>query len=277
MSGRLADINARIETVHKLEAVIKAMRGIAASRVQEASQHLQNVRTYAETIGNGISQVLARVQPSEGGQSGKGRAVIVFTAEQGFAGAFSDRVFDRLVNEIGPDTSLFVVGERGLAEADERGLAVTWSAPMVAQPDQALSLATRLTDTAFEGVASGAFSNLSVLYCEPASGQTNIRLEQLIPFDFARFPHERGAEVMLSLPPEQLLDGLVQEFVFAQLAQAALLSFAAENEARMRAMIAAQDNTAETLAQMVGTARQLRQDDITEEILELAVAALAEG
>jgi F-type H+-transporting ATPase subunit gamma len=69
----------------------------------------------------------------------------------------------------------------------------------------------------------------------------------------------------------------VQEYVFAQLAEAALLSFAAENEARMRAMIAAQDNTAETLAQMVATSRQLRQEEITEEILELAVSGLAQS
>jgi F-type H+-transporting ATPase subunit gamma len=74
-----------------------------------------------------------------------------------------------------------------------------------------------------------------------------------------------------------MLEGLVQEYVFAQLAEAALLSFAAENEARMRAMIDAQDNTAETLAQMVATSRQLRQEEITEEILELAVSGLAQS
>lgn len=277
MSGRLADINARIETVHKLEAVIKAMRGIAASRVQEANQHLQNVRTYAETIGGGISQVLSRVPPSEDAVGGKGHGVIVFAAEQGFAGAFTDRVFDKLDAEFGQSAVLFVVGDRGIPEAEERRRNVAWSAPMAAQPAQALGLATRLTDQVFEALASGAFSALSVIYSEPAAGQTNICLERLIPFDFGRFPQDRSADVMLSLPPATMLDSLVQEYVFAQLAQAALLSFAAENEARMRAMIAAQDNTSDTLAQMVGTARQLRQDEITEEILELAVSALAEG
>ena len=53
------------------------------------------------------------------------------------------------------------------------------------------------------------------------------------------------------------------------------LSFAAENEARMRAMIAARDNVEETLSGLVALSRQLRQEEITNEIVELASGAAA--
>jgi F-type H+-transporting ATPase subunit gamma len=49
-----------------------------------------------------------------------------------------------------------------------------------------------------------------------------------------------------------------------------MLSFAAENEARMRAMIAARAHVADKLESLVGRARQLRQEEITNEIIELA-------
>ncbi|WP_199224715.1 F0F1 ATP synthase subunit gamma [Thioclava sp. NG1] len=39
-------------------------------------------------------------------------------------------------------------------------------------------------------------------------------------------------------------------------------------------MIAAQDNTSDTLTELIQTSRSLRQDEITEEIVELATASL---
>lgn len=278
MTGRLADINARIDTVHKLEAVIRAMRGIAAARVQEANQHLQSVRTYASTLGAGIAEVLA-LSPSSDAQTKHGQsAAIVFAAEQGFAGSFSDRVFDAFGRLSGP-IQLFLVGSRGLPEAEERGFPIAWQTPMISSPAQAPALASRLSDVVFDRIRMGAFDVITVLHAVPGgSHQGEMMVKSLMPFDFKRFPRNNTTEPPeLTMQPAVLLRDLIEEYVFAELVEATLLSFAAENEARMRAMIAAQDNTAETLASMLATSRQLRQEEITEEIIELAVSGLQRG
>lgn len=280
MTGRLADLNARIDTVHKLESVIKAMRGIAASRVQEAQASVTSVRTYAATIGHAIAEVLPLVpapdDPRPAGPNHHG--IIAFAAEQGFAGTFSNRVFDAVITEAGPTTSLFVVGERGLTEAAERHLPITWSTPMIAQPSQALGLANRIGDAIFDRLAAGQLTRVSVIHALPGgTHHGEMSVKRLMPFDTSRFPPPQSQAILdLTLPAADLLRDLTQEYVFAELAEAALLSFAAENEARMRAMIAAQDNTANTLAGMVATSRQLRQEEITEEIIELAMSSLAQ-
>jgi F-type H+-transporting ATPase subunit gamma len=49
-----------------------------------------------------------------------------------------------------------------------------------------------------------------------------------------------------------------------------MLSFAAENEARMRAMIAARSNVSRKLDELVASFRRLRQEEITGEIIELS-------
>ncbi|WP_146735104.1 F0F1 ATP synthase subunit gamma [Thioclava sp. F1Mire-8] len=49
--------------------------------------------------------------------------------------------------------------------------------------------------------------------------------------------------------------------------------YSAVDKDRMRAMIAAQDNTSDTLTELIQTSRSLRQDEITEEIVELATAS----
>jgi F-type H+-transporting ATPase subunit gamma len=64
-----------------------------------------------------------------------------------------------------------------------------------------------------------------------------------LPFDFRRFAvHVSGQPPLISLPPALLLAGLAEEYVFAELCEAALTAFAAENEARVAAMLSAKEN-----------------------------------
>jgi F0F1-type ATP synthase, gamma subunit len=276
MSERFAEISARIETVHKLSSVITAMRGIAASRVQDAHQHLDSIRTYAATIGTAIGEALTLLPPPDAG-SASGRAgrhvVLVFAAEQGFAGTYSERVFDAATAALVGGAELFLIGDRGLSVAEERKLTVLWSAPMILHAAQTTTLATRLTDAIF---TQGTLSQVSVVHASPdGSEEMKVVCKTLVPFDYSRFPMPKTQIAPeTTLPPGQLLQSLVEEYIFAELSEAVMLSFAAENEARMRAMIAAQENTEETLDEMIRTSRRLRQEEITGEIVELATASL---
>src|SRR5665213_581930 len=96
MTERLSDIAARIEGVRQLGAVVNAMRGIAASRVQQARGQLVAVDHYAATIAAAIGKAVPMVSPAvthAAAQSARA-AIVLFCAEQGFAGAFSERVLD---------------------------------------------------------------------------------------------------------------------------------------------------------------------------------------
>ncbi|MBN9671380.1 F0F1 ATP synthase subunit gamma [Roseibium aggregatum] len=288
MTGRLAEVEARMETVNKLSAVIGAMRGIAAARTQEANRHLESIRTYADTIGDAIGQALAFLPGacaplSDGAADGAGRrAIVVFCAEQGFAGAFSRRVLDlaretmRLSPQDGHD--LLIVGSRGLPDVEEAGLEVAWSTPMISHPKKAGGLAGRITEAIYERLASREISEVSVIHSLPGPpGEDDLLIKRLVPFDFSRFPAARHVIApRLTLPPEQLFTRLAEEYVFAELSEAVVLSFAAENEARMRAMIAAHDNVTETLTDLTASARRLRQEEITNEIVELATGSQKE-
>ncbi len=287
MTERLAQVEARIETVNKLAAVISAMRGIAASRAQEARRHLDSIRTYAETIGEGIGHALAFLPETgapppihkEGGRC----AIVALCAEQGFAGAFSRRVLDMASSVIkaAPEEKhdLLVAGSRGLSMAGEEGLEVAWFTSMISHPSQAGALAERITQAIYERLASGDISKVSIIHTMPGPPEeADILVKHLVPFDFSRFPVARHTiSPCLTLPPERLFDQLAEEYLFAELSQAIILSFAAENEARMRAMIAAHDNVSETLTDLVASSRRLRQEEITNDIIELATGSDRQG
>jgi F-type H+-transporting ATPase subunit gamma len=282
MSGKLSEVEGRIGTVHQLEAVITAMRGSAAARSREARGQLAGIRAYAAVVGGAIGEALALAPESEPQLRKRGRpeghVVIALCAEQGFAGSFNERVLDAAERHLKSDAAeLFIIGNRGAMVAAERGLTVGWSAPMVAHAEEVPLLASRITDALYSRLEKSQAARVTVIHAVPApSAAIEIVERALLPFDFARFKvAPRAVPPITTLPPEQLLAELAEEYVYAELCEEIMLSFAAENEARMRAMIAARSNVARKLDELVGSFRRLRQEEITGEIIELSAGSIS--
>ena len=65
MTERLAETTRRIRSVHQLDAVVAAMRGISASRVQQAHALLHGVRAHTAIVARAIGQALPLVPDSQ--------------------------------------------------------------------------------------------------------------------------------------------------------------------------------------------------------------------
>lgn len=285
MTARLADVEARIGTLRQLDQVVGAIRAIAAARSRAALVRRAAVRAHAAIVARAIGRVTAlsagREPPAGPVAATSGRAVVAFCAEQGFAGAFSASVLERAAALVDPGRRVtwLVVGDRGLLAARERGLEPDWTAPMIQHDDQATQLARRLVEALWRFLGERAISRVDMVHRLPgAGGEAEIVVHRLLPFDFARFPPETGAPPpLVTLEPEVLAARLVEEYVFAELCEAVILSFVAEGEARVRAMTAAKEKIGETLVETRAHARRLRQEAITDEIVELASGALEEA
>ena len=275
MAERLADVVTQIQNVRQLGAVVTAMRGIAASRAQKSRSLLAGIDAYSDVVSKAIGQALsllpadmAASRPSRRAKSG----LILFCAEQGFAGAFSERVLEA-AGDVG-DAVTLVVGTRGLAAASERGIRPSWSTPMAAHVDAIPSFANRLAEALYGYVASGAVEKVDLLFTRFSSGDIRVDRHSLLPVDFGRFARPmEGKAPLTTLGPELLLERLAAEYVFAQLCEAAMHAFEAENEARMLAMASAKTNIESKLAGLTQQERLLRQEEITTEIVELAAGA----
>jgi F-type H+-transporting ATPase subunit gamma len=281
MSGKLSEVESRIGTVHQLEAVITAMRGSAAARSREARSRLDGIRAYAAAVGAAIGQALALAPESDPQrrkpQSPERHVVIVLSSEQGFAGTFNERVLDAAERHLkAKGSELLIVGDRGAMVAAERGLVFDWSAPMVAHAQEVPLLASRITDALYSRLEKDQARRMTVIHAVPApSASIEVVERTLLPFDFARFKIvPRLILPITTLPPEQLLAELAEEYVYAELCEEVMLSFAAENEARMAAMIAARSNVARKLDELVASFRRLRQEEITGEIIELSAGSI---
>ena len=281
MSQRYAELSARIASVGQLGSVVAAMRGIAAARAQQSRKQLAGVRAYADIVAAAIAQALA-LMPSDISQpttDDAPRLCVLFCAEQGFAGAYSEHIFDAAGIDASRRAPLLIVGRRGLRLAQARGLRVDWSAPMVAQLDNVGALANRIVQAIYAQLHTTRSTAADIVYAAPSSGTAGgiaVQRRSLLPLDHRLFQHHNStAAPLLNLQPAQLLDQLAAEYLFAELSAAILDSYAAENSARMQAMAAARDNIVRRLDTLSLEQRLARQDEITAELVELAAGTEA--
>jgi F-type H+-transporting ATPase subunit gamma len=266
MTERLADISRRIQGVHQLSAVVGAMRAIAATRAQQSRFQLGGIRAYSDTIALAIAQAL-RLLAGEGGPAnrrGGRRGLILFCAEQGFAGAFSERVLDAAGEDVA-DAEVFLIGSRGARIAAERGVRIAWQAAMAAHVDEVKLLAVRLADALYAAVPDGGLRAVDMVFPVWTAGE-GLGVER-----FAALP--RGDAPLITLPAAELVARLAEEYVYAALCEAAMRAFAAENEARVAAMVRARRNIETMLETLRALERQVRQEEITAEVVELASGA----
>ncbi|PZU64823.1 F0F1 ATP synthase subunit gamma [Sphingobium sp.] len=278
MSALLADVERRIRSVHQLDAVVNAMRGIAGARAQQSRQILPAIRAYAETAGLAIAQA-RRIHGDVPGLTDPRGAprqpvLILFGAEQGFAGAYPERVLDAATGNFA-DAQVFLVGARSVALAGERGLAIAWQASLPSRVAALPDLATLILDALYDYLADAGAIPVRMVFplWTPGQGLKIIR-RPLLPLDAEAFPaSESGSVPLTNFPAAHLLARLVQEYVFAQICEAAAEAFAAENEARMATMAAAKTHIDGKLAALQLEERLTRQSEITAEVVELAAGA----
>jgi F-type H+-transporting ATPase subunit gamma len=275
VTERLRETIRRIENVRQLESVVTAMRGIAASRAQQAHSLQPALHAHSSVIARAIGQALLLVSdwrlPANG--AAHRTATILFCAEQGFVGAFSERMMDAL--ETGTQRDVFLIGTHGVLLAEQRRIPLVWHAAMVQHANLIAALAQRAADALNGWILTGAGQRVELIVPRWSAGEGVIAEHRsLLPFDFRRFAiSTREPPPLTTLPSRMLLARLAEEYVFAELCQAALTAFAAENEARVAAMRQAKSNLHNMLADLQTVERQVRQEEVTAEVVELASGA----
>lgn len=271
MTDRLSDITDRLAAIRQLGAVVNAMTGIAAARARQAHEQIVAADGYATGLRGALAQAMTMAAPGPPAPpaGAAARALLVFCAEQGFAGAFSERVLETLGDDPAP-ACLLLVGSRGAPAAAARGLCPVWQAAMPSHSSGIPRLATRIVEALFVQIAARQVNRLDVVFTDWERGAAVIRRRGVFPIDLS-------AQVLMEAPPvtnidaTTLVETLSADYLHAQFCQMALHAYAAENEARMTAMAAARSQIERQEQDYQALERRVRQEAITAEIIELAI------
>ncbi|GAA3824836.1 F0F1 ATP synthase subunit gamma [Nocardioides panacisoli] len=302
MAVSLREYRARIKSTESMKKITRAMELIAASRIIKAQQRANAAAPYARELTRAVSALATysnvdhplTTEPEDPTRA----AILVVTSDRGLAGAYSSSVLkeaERLAEKLrseGKEVELFVSGRKGEAYFKFRGrpIVASWTGHSD-QPnyDVAKEIGATLIDAfmagAEEGGADDATDEVHIVYTRFRSmlvqEPTAVRL---LPLEVVEGEEKPEADEVLPLyefepSAEEVLDGLLPQYVQSRVFYALLQAAASELAARQKAMKSATDNAEELIKKFTRVANQARQAGITQEISEIVggVNALADA
>jgi len=288
------EMKLRIRSVKNISQVTRALEAVSAAKVRKAIQALSATRSYAAKAW----QVLTHVTGQPGSTKlhpllterpePKNALVIVMTADRGLAGAYNTNIIRYVLNRFDKyhlPVKYISVGRKG------RDLLLRMRKPILADFSNlpatpkfgAISAIGRL---AVDEFLKGETDEVHLIYTDFVSMSRQItKVKKLLPLALENregmvedFGHNQtGTAAAYEYEPGQheILDEMVPRFTALQVYQAVLESQASEHAARMIAMRNATDNAKELVGALQLAYNKVRQQAITNDILDIVGGAEA--
>jgi F-type H+-transporting ATPase subunit gamma len=288
------EMRLRIKSVKNISQVTRALEAVSAAKVRKAIQALNATRSYATKAWQVLTHItnqpgslnlhpllIARTNP-------KNALVIVMTADRGLAGAYNTNIIRYVLQRFDKyhlPVKYITVGRKG------RDLLIRMRKPVMADFSNlpsapkfgAVSAIGRLVVDEF---ITGEVDEVFLIYTDFVSmARQNTNVKQLLPLEIGNREglvqdfgeHHTGPAAAYEFEPDQkdILDEMIPRFTALQIYQAVLESQASEHAARMVAMRNATDNAKELVSALQLAYNKVRQQGITNDILDIVGGAEA--
>lgn len=278
----LKEIRGRIASVRGTLKITSAMRMIASAKLHSAQNNLGGRVPYSKALNDMFTRLMA--VPGISGRlshftEGKGSrvAVILITSNQSLCGAFNVSVIKEFEqSSYDPSlTDVFAMGKKGMVACAKAGFAVRDLCTMVehASYERAALLADELTASFLEG----GYSRVELIYSHFASGSNQpVMHEEFLPVSLEKHqeiataaPLNEEIDYIVEPKAEEMVEDLLRKVLRMKLFTVMLDAAAAEHAARTLAMQIATENAEGLLGELSLQYNKLRQQAITNEILDL--------
>ncbi len=276
----LRDIRRRIRSIQNTGKVTKAMEMIAASKLRRTQVAALAARPYSDKILEVIGHLAAQptdevagTQPLLERRPVNNIEVLHITPDRGLCGGLHGNLngmVGQFILSAPAPVRLVCVGRKG------RDFMVRYGRDVRAT---FMNISDRLTlaDTlaishiAIDDYTSGEADEVYLAYPESIStiSQRPV-LKKLLPIEASHLPATRRVGYIYEPTSPEVLGSLLPRFVEMQLYHALLELIASEQSARMVAMRNASDSAGEMVGDLTLTLNKVRQESITNELLDLA-------
>src|SRR5690242_17051953 len=287
------EMRLRIKSVKNISQVTRALEAVSAAKVRKAIQALTATRSYATKAwqvlrhitnqpgtGNLHPLLMARTNP-------KNALVIVITADRGLAGAYNTNVIRYVLQRFDKyplPVKYITVGRKG------RDLLLRMGKPVIADFSNLpsapkFSAVSAIGRLVVDDFIKGELDEVFLIYTDFVSMARQVAtLKKLLPLEIENaeqlvqeFEPHTGTTAAYEFEPDQkeILDEMIPRFTALQIYQAVLESQASEHAARMVAMRSATDNAKELVGALQLAYNKVRQQAITNDILDIVGGAEA--
>jgi F-type H+-transporting ATPase subunit gamma len=281
-------LNNRIRSVKNTQQITKAMKMVAASKLQRSQGKMLAARPYSHKLAELMQQLAGKAEiehPLFEVRPVASRLFVVITSDKGLCGSYNMNVLklahktvDASIAE-GVETKIYAIGRKGAAFFRKNGYDVFASHEDfggVANSDQGREVGNRAVDA----FVDGTFDEVQIVFSSFVSTMTQKPLcKPLLPIapEETAGDEEASADQDYIWEPSQeamfatLLPLYLRNRVFMTLSEA----FTSEHAARMTSMSAATQNAGELIDALTMQRNRERQSAITSELLDIVGGANA--
>ena len=304
------EVKNRIKSINDTQKITNAMYLISSMKLRKAKEQLEKAMPFFYALDPAIGDFLKAVpdinniyfddyvppRPSRANRDDDDRkkktvrAYLVVTADKGLAGAYNHNVIKQVETLLqkamdvddSVENQLFVVGELGRQYFYARDIKVSHNFLYTAQ-DPKLSRARAITMYILPRYERGEIDEVYLIYTSMVSSmRQEVKTERLLPLHKAEYITLDAESAKLeqqefhTFPSSDEVVNRIMPNYFAGFVYRALVeAFACEQNARMTAMKAANDNASEMLKSLNIQYNRIRQASITQEITEVIGGAKA--
>lgn len=279
----LETLRRRITSTESLHSVVRTMKVLSMTSIRQCEEAVASLADYARTVRLGL-RIALRHRPREGVRlptvaSGH-LGVIVFGSAWGMCGRFNENLAQYAADQLGDERSagrvLLVLGEYVGRALEAQGLPPD---ERMAVPESVEGITGHVQDllvTIERWRVEQRIDRVLLFYHASTSGTGYApQRQRLLPLDaywleqLEREPWPTRMVPTFRLEWEALFAALVRQYLFISLYRAFAESLASEHSSRLAAMQMAEDNVEERLDELNARFHRMRQNAITEELLDI--------
>lgn len=266
------DIEKKIKAFFTIEDIISAMKAYAGVTIRKTEDLVLNIRAYEKNILCALSDVMTHypgssIQEQQGGK----RVLIAFGSSQGLCGPYNEKIADVVSDTITDNDTLFIIGRRLKASLELKHLTYDYFNDSIVSVN-GIEEALRETISKIMNIyKEKEYYNLTFIFTSISENKAEISIEQILPPDTTQVNDLRTAKIppLTYLKPELIFNKALEEFLYISLYRGFIESLRSENWYRLRSMEGAAENMKRRISELDSLQKYVRQEEITEEMLEI--------
>lgn len=288
----LKEVKTRIASVNSTRKITSAMKMVASSKLHRAQQAIESMRPYERQLTRIMSTFVGsmegEVDTAYAAQRDVKRVVIVlFTSNSSLCGGYNANAVKAFVKKVEEYRSrnievcrVYAMGKKAAEAVGKlKNFDLVDKSALLDHPSyqEAAKVASELMDL----YVKGDIDEVDLIYHHFKSAGTQIlTTETFLPIDLHADSTEEGATNNLNFIVEPSMGDIVNQLIpkslHLRLYTALLDSLASEHAARVIAMQVATDNADDLLRELTLTYNKMRQQAITNELLDIAGGSAAQ-
>lgn len=287
MAQSLEFLTRQNSTLKSIRSIVHTMKTLAAINSAPYERAASSIEAYQHSIENGLKAYAHKARPEYRSPKIEQELLVAFGSDHGLCGSYNLHLAAQVQRYLqqwpARRQRLICVGDKMHQALEEQGLNVL----AVLQPPASVEGVTRTANQVVAAIQAHSElglndSAISLAFTQRAEHNTRHPvIEPLLPLPQALLKPQAiwpsRSLPTFSMNEEALLQALIRNYIFAKIYRAQAEAMATENAARLALMQQAEQAVDDRLVALKQEITQVRQDEITNELMDIIVGHLEEN